>query len=429
MSTIADRPVPSSPRAGLVRRLLGVAALAVAGCGQAPPPPAPPPPPVVTTSTPTVDEVSDFEDFTGRTDAVYTIEVRARVTGYLDKVNFEDGSEVKKGEVLFEIDPRPYQSELKRAEATLVQAQVHLKRLEADYNRAKGNFSRGAISREEFDRISGDYNEAVAAVGVAEGVRDLDRLNLGFTKVTAPISGRISRRMVDPGNLVQADQTALTTIVSLDPMYVYFDIDERTLLRLRRLVSEGKIQSRQRGAEVPVMAALADEEEEFPHPGKINFADNKLDPSTGTLRLRAVLPNPEPRYLSPGLFVRVRLPIGKPRKALLIPEQALGTDQGKKFLYVVKDVKKTVDPKTKKETLVGKAVRRDNVTVGLLDKGRRVIERGLSPGEQVIVTGLQRVRPNSNVVISNPAGEAGAATASSPTRGEGGAAGKTAAGG
>src|SRR5205823_1669096 len=160
------------------------------------------------------------------------------------------------------------------------------KRLEADYNRAKGNFSRGAISREEYDRVSGDYAEAVANVGVTQSARDLARLNLEYTKVLAPISGRISRRMVDPGNMVQADVTPLTTIVSLDPMYVYFDIDERTLLRLRRLVREGKVRSRQQGAEVPILAALADEPPgEYSLHGKINFSDNRLDVNTGTLRI------------------------------------------------------------------------------------------------------------------------------------------------
>jgi membrane fusion protein, multidrug efflux system len=362
--------------------LLGVP---IAGCEDAKPKLAPTKPPVVLVSLPVLDEISDYEDFTGRTEAVFTVEVRARVTGYLDKVRFEDGTEVNEGDQLFEIDPRPYQAELDRSEATVVGGEAHLTRLEADFRRATNLFNRGAISREEFDRFAGDHAEAVAAVGIARANRDLAKLNLAFTKVTAPISGRLSRRLVDPGNLVKADETPLTTIVSLDPMYIYFDIDERTLLRLRRLVREGKMKSRQE-EQMTVMVGLSDEEG-FPQKGTINFTDNKVDPSTGTLRVRCVIANPKEsnsqlRILSPGLFVHVRLPIGQPRQALLISEQALGTDQGRKFLYVVND----------SNEVVYRPVR-----VGLLNDGLRVIEAGLTKGERVIISGLQRVRPGAKV--------------------------------
>ena len=207
------------------------------------------------------------------------------------------------------------------------------------------------------------------------------KLNLDFTEVKAPISGRISRRMVDPGNLVRADDTMLTTIVSLDPMYAYFDIDERTLLKLRRLTAEGKIKARDDGNVIPVWVGLSDEEE-FPHAGEINFTDNRVDPSTGTLRVRGVLPNPKPRLFSPGMFVRIRLPVGEPHQAILIPEKAVGTDQGNKFLYIVDGEDKVVYRPVK---------------TGSLNEGMRVVTDGLKAGERVIVIGGQRVRQGAPV--------------------------------
>jgi RND family efflux transporter MFP subunit len=374
-----------------MNRIRGVIAFSLlgfslAGCEAKKAAAPPPKPEKVTVSQPVYDTVTDFEDFTGRTDAVFTVEVRARVTGYLDKVLFKDGDEVKEDDPLFEIDPRPYKHEYDRTEAALAQAEAHLKRLEADYKRAANLFARGNIAREEFDRIFGDRNEAEAAVGSARASFDMAKLNLGFTKINAPISGRLSRRLVDPGNLVKADETMLTTIVSLDPMYAYFDVDERTLLRLRRLVSEGKMPSRQQGAQVGVLIALGDEETPT-HEGEINFSDNKLDPGTGTLRVRASLPNPadskKVRLLQPGLFVRVRLPVGKPHRSLMIPEKALGTEQGEKYLYVV-------DKQNK--------VKKRPVKVGRLDGKLRVIESGLEPSELVVVEGLQRVRPDAEVI-------------------------------
>jgi len=402
------------------RRVSLVIALGCAmlgGCQHETPKLAPTKPPVVMVGQPVTKEVSDYEDFTGRSDAVFSVEVRARVTGYLDKVLFEDGSEVKEGDVLFQIDPRPYEAALAAAEATVVQSEAHGKRLEADHRRASNLFTRGAISREEVDRIAGDYAEASAAVGIARAQRDLAKLNLQFTKVTAPIGGRTSRRLVDPGNLIQADTTSLTSIVSLDPMYVYFDVDERTMLRIRRLIREGRMKSRTE-AEVPVLVGLSDEEG-FPHRGLINFSDNRVDPSTGTLRVRGVLDNPKPEHganrpISPGLFMRVRLPLGPPHQSLLVPEQALGTDQGKKFLYVVND----------KDEVVYRPV-----SVGSLNEGLRVIEQGLAPGERFVVSGLQRVRPGIKVEPKSIEGSMHASTAApappAPSNGPAPAAGKT----
>jgi RND family efflux transporter MFP subunit len=353
---------------------------ALTGCNQPQAaPPSKPPPAEVKVSHPVIKEVTDYEDFPGRIEAINSIEVRARVTGYLDKVNFDEGSEVKQGDVLFEIDARPYQAELNRAEANLVQAEAHLKRLNADYQRAVGLLPKGAMGREEFDKITGDRAEASAAVGVAKASKDLAQLNLGFTKVRAPIGGRISRRFIDPGNMVKADDSPLTNIVSLDPIHAYFDVDERTTLRLQRLIRSEQVQWSQGGG-VRVLLGLADEDG-FSQEGTINFSDNKVDADTGTWRLRGIFANPK-RILSPGLFVRIRLPIGRPYSALLVSEQALGADQGKKFVYVVD---------------ANNAVRYRDVQVGRLHDGLRVIAKGLTKDELVVVSGLQRIRDGATV--------------------------------
>jgi RND family efflux transporter MFP subunit len=357
-----------------------------AGCGQAvSAPAAKKADPAVTVTYPITDVISEYEDFTGQTMALFSVDIRARVTGYLDKVMFEDGVEVEKGTPLFEIDARPYKADYERTEATVVQNEAHLKRLDADYHRISNLYSRGSASREEFDRVSGDRAESEAMVGIAKANRDLAKLNLEYTKVYAPISGRLSRRQVDPGNLVRADDTILTSIVSLDPMFVYFDVDEQTVLRLRRLVREGRIKSREE-AEIPVLAGLSDETD-FPHRGTINFSDNKVDPNTGTLRVRGIIANPKPgptalRVLSPGMYMKVRLPVGTPHEALLVPEQSVGADQGRKFVYVVDE----------KNTIVEREVQ-----VGVLNEGFRVIQSGLKPKERVVYRGLQRIRPKMKV--------------------------------
>jgi multidrug efflux system membrane fusion protein len=389
---------------------LGLLGVVSAGCQNQQPVAKETPTPLVTVSLPVSDTVRDYEEFTGRSEAIYSVTVNARVTGYLDKVHFVDGAEVNEGDLLFEIDPRPYQAELDRTEANVLQAEAHMHRLEADQRRATNLYGRGAISREEVDRIGGDHSEAQAAVGVAKAASDLARLNLEFTKVKAPIAGRLSRRMVDPGNLVKADETALTTIVSLDPMFVYFDVDERTVLRLRRLVREGRIRSRSQQA-LPVGVELADETD-FPHQGEIDFSVNKIDPSTGTLRVRGQIANPVPRVLSPGLFMRVRLPIGDPHKALLIPQQALGSDQGQKYVYVVEKAK------NKKGKMVDMAFKR-RVEVGATDRKLIVVEKGINPDDRVVINGLQRVREEAEVRADLVETPPPASLAKSETAGEG----------
>jgi RND family efflux transporter MFP subunit len=334
--------------------------------------------PEVFVSVPISKEVTEYEDFTGQTMAIQMVEVRSRVTGYLSKMFFEkrEGTEVKEGEPLFEIDPRPYEAELAQAEALLVQSQAHARRLAADLTRAEQIVARGAMSREDYEKVSGDKQEADAAVQSAKAARDKAKLNLTYTKINAPISGRISRRMVDPWNVVKAEETPLTTIVSVDPVYGYFDVDEPNVLRLRRLVREGKMQDLQE-AKMPVLLGLGDEED-FPHKGTLDFVDNQVDSNTGTLRMRGIFPN-KSRLLSPGLFVRIRLPIGGPHQALLVSEQALGRDQSQKYVFVVNGANK---------------VEYRRVKVGRLYEGYREILEGLKPGEKIIVSGLQRVRPD-----------------------------------
>jgi RND family efflux transporter MFP subunit len=337
----------------------------------------------VTVSRPVERDVTDHADFTGRTAAVDSVEVRARVLGYLDKVHFKEGALVKKGDLLFEIDPRPYRADLGRAEGTVAQYDARVRRTEHDYRRVKSLLTRGAVGQEEYDRYEADYREAAANLDVARANRDLAALNLEYSRIIAPVSGRVSRYVVTVGNLIQSgDQnggTLLTTIVSVDPMYVYFDVDERTVLRIRQLIREGKASSAQE-TEWPVALGLATEEG-FPHEGTIDFEENQVNPKTGTLRVRGVFPN-KYEALSPGFFARVRLPIGAAHRALLVTDRAIDTDQGQKVLYVV-------NPKNE---VISRAVR-----LGALHDGLREITAGLEAGERVIVTGLQQVRPGLTV--------------------------------
>jgi RND family efflux transporter MFP subunit len=342
--------------------------------------------PAVPIGQPLVQTVTDYEDFTGHTEAVNSIEIRARVTGYLveglkDGGPNKEGTEVKKGELLFEIDPRSYQADKDKAEATLMQAQAHLDRLSKDLARAEKLLAGRSIAQGDYDQTVGDHNEAAAAVKTAQAALDLSKLNLAWTKVYAPCDGRVSRQLIDPGNMVQADQTALTTIVTLDPIYAYFDVDERTLLELRRMVLEqrGKL-GVARDAKIKLLLGLADEDG-YPHEGMLDFADNRLDMMTGTLRVRGVFPNSK-RMISPGMFARIRLPKGEPHRAILVPEEALGSDQGQRFLYVVNSENK---------------VEYRRVQIGSLQGKLRVIEKGLAEGERVVTGALQQVRPGIEV--------------------------------
>ena len=356
--------------------------LVLAGCAREPSGGAAPTLVAVTVIYPVEREVTDYADFTGRTAAVDSVEVRARVWGYLDKVNFKEGTLVKKGDVLFEIDPRTYQTALANAEGNLASGQAKLKRLETDLARATELARTRTISPADYDKIVGDRGEAAASLQALKAAVDQAKLDLGFTKVTAPIDGRVSRYLVTVGNLVPSGQSGgivLTTIVSVDPIYVYIDVDERTVQYVRKLISEGKAKSA-RDADLPITLGLANDEG-FPHWGALNFVDNQVNPKTGTLRVRGVFRNKD-EILSPGYFARVRVPIGFAHQALLVTDRAIDTDQGQKIVYVV----------DQEDKVVSRSVR-----LGALHDGLRVIEDGLTPGDRVVVNGLQQVRPGLTV--------------------------------
>jgi RND family efflux transporter MFP subunit len=381
-------------------RLLPLAAIAVLpfGC-QERESPQDLPAPEVTVATPQAQEVTEYERFTGRTVALEQVELRARVSGYLTKILFQPGAEVKKGDLLFEIDPRPYKAALDQVEADINQANARVTRLNADFARAETLLSRNAVSREEYDKIAGDRAESVAMVASAKARFESAELDYQFTKITAPISGQIGDRLVDVGNLVvggQGNTTHLTTIVAMDPMFVAVDIDENTLQRVQQAVRDGRIVLKTKEQEIPIEMGLPINKGAYPFKGTIDFFNNRIDPKTGTIKMKAKFPNPKPevgpRVLIPGMFVRVRIPVGEPKKSLVVPESALGTDQGSRFLYVVNDKNQAV---------------RLEATVGALQDGFRVIEqvqgandakaRDLRPDDRVIVRGLQRVRPGMTV--------------------------------
>lgn len=377
--------------------------LTFAGCNRSEPmKPMMKAPEVLVTSAIT-EQVTDFEDFTGHTESRNMVEIKARVTGHLEMVHFKDGQTVKEGDPLFDIDARPFQVELQRAEAAVTQSEVRFKRLDVDFTRATLLRQSKSITQEDFDKAKADRNDAEAAIAVAKADRAKAKLNLEYTKITVPTldngskfdsknprTGRVGRRWKDPGSLIKADDTTLTTIVTLNPMFVYFDVDERTVLNLRSLIENKKIKSIN---EMTFLFGLASDEGKYPYTGRIDFEDNKLDPGTGTLQLRGSFENT--RGLSPGLFVRLRLLVGVPRKAVLVPERALGTDQGQRFLYVVK----TETDKDGK--MMHKAEYRGgtDLVVGALYDNWRVIEKGISEGDQIIWSGLQRVRKDSGISV------------------------------
>jgi RND family efflux transporter MFP subunit len=321
----------------------------------------------------------DYVDFTGRTEAKETVEIKARVTGYLMKVMFDEGKVVKEGDPLYQLDDRTYKADLAKYSGDVERYEALRERLKSDLNRARRMKVGDAISREEYDKVSGDVEQATASMASAKAAAERSKLDVGFTTVKAPITGRISKTLVTVGNLVTADSTKLTTIVSVSPMYATFDADERTVLRVQKLIKEGKFQG-VRDAKVPVLLGTQIEKG-YPHKGFINFVDNRIDPSTGTLRIRGEWENTD-EYLTPGLFVRLRVPLGDPRPALMVADSALGMDQGIRYVYQVGS-----DNKVKQQT----------VTVGALRDGLRVVETGLKEGDVIITRGLQRVREGSTV--------------------------------
>lgn len=379
MSALPTLVVPL-PRLGANLMLALVSTLALAGCTRPEPSLAPPKPVEVIVSGAVIREVVDFEDFTGRIESMERIDIRARVTGHLLHIYFKDGEKVKKNAPLFDIDPSTYKAEFDRAEASVGLATLKVKRLKADYERAKGLFANKALGQEAFDKASGDYHEAAGSEQVALATRKVAEVQLNYTKIVSPIDGVAGEAMIDQFNLVRADETVLTTVMSMDPVYAYFDVDERTRLRLQRLMQEGKIRSSTEN-EAIVLLALSDESDFKDHVGRVNFIDNHFNPTTGTMRLRASFPNPN-RLLTPGLFVRIRLPIGDPHVSVMVPEIAIGSDQGQKYVYVVSSDNEIAQRK---------------IQIGMQVKSLRVVNDGLKEGERVVISGLQRVRPRLKV--------------------------------
>mgnify|MGYP001025025815 CR=1 FL=1 len=351
--------------------LSAVIAVVVAACdSNAAPNAEMPPPPEVSVATVLSKQVTQWDDFTGRVASPETVELRPRVSGYVDRVNYREGDEVKKGQLLFTIDQRPYRAALARAEADLERARSEALLTKSQNTRAQTLIEAKAISREEFDTRKAAAAQSTASVRAAEAAVTSARLDLQFTEVRSPINGRAGRAMVTAGNLAQADSTLLTTVVSVDPMYVYFESDEQSFLRYQELARKGE----RAATKNPVRVGLASEQG-YPHEGTVDFIDNQVDPTTGTIHARAVLPNAD-RQFTPGLFARVQLEGSGQFKAMLIDDKAVLTDQDRKYVYVL-------GPENK-------AVRKD-VVLGRLIGGLRVVQSGLAANDKVIINGVQKV--------------------------------------
>ncbi len=348
------------------------------------------PPPQVKASQPRQETVTDRDEYTGRIEALETVTLKSRVNGYLTQVNFRAGDKVRKGDLLFVIDPRPYQAELARAESELRRVQTRLHLAESELRRARPLVQARAMSVEEQEARDQAVQEARAAADVAAAAVQLARLNFEFTAIRAPISGRIGRELITVGNLVRADDSVLTVIVSTDPVHVYLEADERAVLKYRRMAESG-LKGAGRVRSVPAELGLIDETG-FPHQGHIDYSEPRLDSQTGSLTLRGVFPNPS-ELLTPGFFARIRLAGGQPHPALLLPERAIGVDQDQRFVWVLKPD--------------------DSVEYRLIKPGSRrgsdrVVLEGLSQGDWVITEGLQKIRPGMTVkperLAATPAG-------------------------
>lgn len=356
----------------------------------------PPPPPAVTVSHPVKQQVTEYLEFTGTTQALESVDLRARVEGFLDSVNFADGAMVKEGDLLFRIQSQQYEANLQEAKAQLVSDQARLSRAETEYARAKRLFQEKAGPDTDVVKWEAERDSALAGMALDKAKIELAELDLSYTRIIAPFSGRIGRRQVDPGNLVGAgEKTLLATIIRFDPIYVYFTMNERDLLRVIELGRHNVKNHR----EVPLQMAISDSSG-YPFTGQLDYVDLGVDPNTGTLLLRGIFPNPKINLL-PGLFVRLRAAIAT-REALLVPERAVGVDQTGSFVLVVGD-KNVVEQRS--------------VTQGIVQDGLVAVEGKLSTEDRVIVNGLQRARPGAEVKPEEappPAAPAAAATSTAP---------------
>ena len=362
-------------RRGTIAAALGL--LAAAGCSKPAAPPAPPPP-SVTVSRPVARKIIEHNEYTGRMAAIQNVSVRPRVSGYITEIPFKEGAIVKKDDLLFVIDPRPYQAALDQSVGQLKQAQAQKELNDRNFVRAQSLQATKVSSKEEFDQAATSQNQSVAQVASAQAAVDAAKLNLEFTQIKSPIDGRVSREEVTVGNLVANDSTVLTNIVSVDPIYAYADVDERAVLAYQKLEQEGKVKDA-RDAPVAVAVAVAGEQG-FPHKGVIDFVDNQINTATGTLSIRGRFPNPDGNLL-PGMFIRMQIPVSGEVEALLITDRAVGSDQGQKFVYV----------------LDGDKAARRPVTLGPVIDGLRVVTQGLQAQDQVIINGLMKIMPGAPV--------------------------------
>ncbi|MEY2498994.1 MAG: hypothetical protein QOD12_2550 [Verrucomicrobiota bacterium] len=328
-------------------------------------------------------EVNEWDEFTGRLEAVESVEIRPRVSGYITEIHFEAGAIIKKGDLLYVIDPRPYQADFDRAAAEFERNEAQLKLSQIELDRAKDLRTKNTISASEFDQKAATYQSSAAAARSAEAAKNSAALNLEFTQIKSPIDGRVSDARITLGNLIQpgaGPESVLTTVVSVDPIYAKVDADENAILKYVKLSEEGKRVSA-RTAKIPAFVELGNETN-FPHEGYIDFVDNRLEPGTGTVRARAVLKNWNPNLITPGFFVRVRVAGATSYRAALIPDKVISSQQGGKYVFVVK-ADNTLD--------------RRNIETGTMFEGKRIVKSGLKDGEKVVSTRLQLIQPGMPV--------------------------------
>ncbi len=328
-------------------------------------------------------EVNEWDEFTGRLDPVESVEIRPRVSGYITEIRFEAGAIVKKGDLLYVIDPRPYQADFDRAKAEVDRMDAQLKLAQIELNRAKELRDKNTISASEFDQKAATFQGAAAAKSSAEAAKNAAALNLEFTQIKSPVDGRVSDQRITVGNLVQpgaGPESVLTTVISVDPIYAKVDADENAILKYVKLSEEGKRVSA-RTAKIPAWIELGNETD-FPHEGYVDFVDNRLDPGTGTIRARIVLKNWNPNFITPGFFVRVRVAGATPYRAALVADRVISSQQGLKYAFVVKP---------------DGTIERRNLETGSLFEGKRIVKSGLKDGDKVVSTRLQLLQAGMKV--------------------------------